>query len=205
MTGVEDVMDFCSEEDRKKFLKGCPMFDQVLVNNGIILLKYWLDVSEKEQHPRFLARIEDPTEALETQPHRLGIAPSLRRLFARTRCHALCHRCALRAVAPRSVGCSQATEASPASEVEGPTSNPGSSITSLPGAGSVVVMTSWISTYRKDSLRPDVIAGLTRLLSSSQGDGLRHNCRVAGGSRPLHGVPTDGRPTRCSARHAHSA
>jgi polyphosphate kinase 2 len=66
--GVEHVMGFCGEEEYKKFLKGCPMFEQVLVNNGIILLKYWLDVSEKEQHKRFLARIEDPSKRWKLSP-----------------------------------------------------------------------------------------------------------------------------------------
>jgi len=66
--GVEHVMGFCSEEDYKKFLKGCPMFEQVLINNGFILLKYWLDVSEKEQHKRFLARIEDTSKRWKLSP-----------------------------------------------------------------------------------------------------------------------------------------
>jgi polyphosphate kinase 2 len=66
--GVEHVMGFCSKEDYDKFLKGCPAFEQVLINNGIILLKYWLDVSEKEQHERFLARIEDPSKRWKLSP-----------------------------------------------------------------------------------------------------------------------------------------
>jgi len=66
--GVEHVMGFCSEEEYKKFLKNCPAFENVLVNNGIILLKYWFDVSEKEQHKRFLARIEDPTKRWKLSP-----------------------------------------------------------------------------------------------------------------------------------------
>jgi polyphosphate kinase len=66
--GVEHVMGFCSEDDYKKFLKGCPAVENSLVNNGIILLKYWLDVSEKEQHRRFLARIEDPSKRWKLSP-----------------------------------------------------------------------------------------------------------------------------------------
>jgi polyphosphate kinase 2 len=66
--GVEHVMGFCSDEDYRKFLKGCPAFEAVLVNNGIILLKYWLDVSEKEQHKRFLGRIEDPSKRWKLSP-----------------------------------------------------------------------------------------------------------------------------------------
>jgi polyphosphate kinase len=66
--GVEHVMGFCSDEEYRKFLKGCPGFENVLVSNGIILLKYWLDVSEKEQHKRFLARIKDPSKRWKLSP-----------------------------------------------------------------------------------------------------------------------------------------
>ena len=45
--GVEHVMGFCTEEEYRKFLNGCPAFEAVLVNNGIILLKYWLDVPKR--------------------------------------------------------------------------------------------------------------------------------------------------------------
>ena len=66
--GVEHVMGFCTEAEYKKFLEGCPAFEAVLVNNGIILLKYWLDVSESEQHRRFLARIKDPSKRWKLSP-----------------------------------------------------------------------------------------------------------------------------------------
>ena len=66
--GVEHVMGFCTEEEYKKFLKGCPIFENFLISNGIVLLKYWLDVSEKEQHKRFLARITDPTKRWKLSP-----------------------------------------------------------------------------------------------------------------------------------------
>ena len=66
--GVEHVMGFCNEEQYKNFLKGCPQFENTLVANGIILLKYWFDVSEKEQHQRFLARIEDPSKRWKLSP-----------------------------------------------------------------------------------------------------------------------------------------
>jgi len=66
--GVEHVMGFCTEEEYKKFLKDCPAFENVLVSNGIILLKYWLDVSEKEQHKRFQARIADPSKRWKLSP-----------------------------------------------------------------------------------------------------------------------------------------
>src|SRR5271157_3435377 len=66
--GVEHVMGFCAEKEYKQFLKGCPVFENFLVSNGIILLKYWLDVSEKEQHERFLARIQDPSKRWKLSP-----------------------------------------------------------------------------------------------------------------------------------------
>ena len=66
--GVEHVMGFCTEEEYKKFLKGCPIFENLLLANGIILLKYWLDVSEKEQHARSLARIKDPSKRWKLSP-----------------------------------------------------------------------------------------------------------------------------------------
>jgi polyphosphate kinase 2 len=66
--GVEHVMGFCSKQDYKRFLVGCPAFEATLVNNGIILLKYWMDVSEKEQHRRFLGRIKDPSKRWKLSP-----------------------------------------------------------------------------------------------------------------------------------------
>jgi polyphosphate kinase 2 len=58
--GVEHVMGFCTKEQHKQFLKICPEFEKHIVNNGIRLIKYWLEVSNKEQRRRFEARIDDP-------------------------------------------------------------------------------------------------------------------------------------------------
>jgi len=66
--GVEQVMGFCSKSDYTKFLKNCPGFEASLVNDGIILLKYWLEVSEKEQHKRFEARIHDTSKRWKLSP-----------------------------------------------------------------------------------------------------------------------------------------
>ena len=55
-------------KEYQQFLKGCPIFENFLVSNGIILLKYWLDVSEKIQHERFLARIKDPSKRWKLSP-----------------------------------------------------------------------------------------------------------------------------------------
>jgi polyphosphate kinase 2 len=60
--GVEYVMGFCSDKEYKQFLKDCPTFEAFLVSQGIILLKYWLEVAQKEQHKRFLERIADPSK-----------------------------------------------------------------------------------------------------------------------------------------------
>lgn len=66
--GVEHVMGFCTEKEYKQFLKGCPAFENFLIGNGIILLKYWLEVSEKEQHKRFVARIKDTSKRWKLSP-----------------------------------------------------------------------------------------------------------------------------------------
>jgi len=66
--GVEYVMGFCTEEEHRQFLRDCPAFEGFLVSQGIILLKYWLEVSKKEQHRRFLERIKDPSKRWKLSP-----------------------------------------------------------------------------------------------------------------------------------------
>ncbi len=67
--GVEKVMGFCTDEQHKKFLEMCPAFEKhIIVDNGIILLKYWLEVGDKEQERRFRARIEDPVRQWKLSP-----------------------------------------------------------------------------------------------------------------------------------------
>jgi polyphosphate kinase 2 len=58
--GVEHVMGFCSEDQYERFLKLTPMFERHVVEGGIILIKFWLEVGNKEQERRFQARINDP-------------------------------------------------------------------------------------------------------------------------------------------------
>ena len=65
---VEYVMGFCTKEEHRQFLRDCPIFEGFLVSQGIILLKYWLEVSKKEQHKRFLARIKDPSKRWKLSP-----------------------------------------------------------------------------------------------------------------------------------------
>ncbi len=58
--GVEPVLGFCTPRQHERFLRNCDRFEHGLVDEGIILLKYWLSVSQAEQERRFRARIEDP-------------------------------------------------------------------------------------------------------------------------------------------------
>jgi polyphosphate kinase 2 len=57
--GVEYVMGFCTKEQHRRFLEICPALEKQIVDNGIRLIKYWLEVSNKEQKRRFEARIDD--------------------------------------------------------------------------------------------------------------------------------------------------
>jgi len=65
---VEHVMGFCTTKEYEQFLRLCPAFEALLKNNGIILIKYWFEVSEKEQHKRFLKRITDPMRRWKLSP-----------------------------------------------------------------------------------------------------------------------------------------
>src|SRR6266446_3618658 len=58
--GVEYVMGFCTKEEHRAFLVQCPAVEKYITGAGIILIKYWLEVSDKEQGKRFEARITDP-------------------------------------------------------------------------------------------------------------------------------------------------
>jgi polyphosphate kinase len=66
--GVERVMGFCTEEQYRKFLEVCPDVEKYMVDGGIILVKYWLEVSNEEQEKRFLARINDPVRQWKLSP-----------------------------------------------------------------------------------------------------------------------------------------
>src|ERR1700756_3413559 len=66
--GVEHVMGFCSKEEYKTFLRLCPTVEKYIVDAGIILLKYWLEVGKKEQERRFQARIKDPLRQWKLSP-----------------------------------------------------------------------------------------------------------------------------------------
>jgi polyphosphate kinase 2 len=66
--GVEHVMGFCTEEQYRQFLKLCPTVEKYITDAGIILIKYWLEVGQKEQQRRFEARLKDPLRQWKLSP-----------------------------------------------------------------------------------------------------------------------------------------
>ena len=58
--GVEHVMGFCTPKQYKRFLEQCPVFERNVVDNGLLLIKIWLEVGNEEQERRFIARMDDP-------------------------------------------------------------------------------------------------------------------------------------------------
>jgi polyphosphate kinase 2 len=66
--GVERVMGFCTDEQVKKFLELTPLFERTVVESGVILIKYWLEVSPKEQTRRLKARIDDGRKTWKLTP-----------------------------------------------------------------------------------------------------------------------------------------
>ena len=66
--GVERVMGFCTDEQYKAFLKLCPTVEKYIVDAGILLIKYWLEVGKKEQQRRFEARLQDPLRQWKLSP-----------------------------------------------------------------------------------------------------------------------------------------
>jgi len=66
--GVERVMGFCSEKQAQGFLKGVPLVEQAIVNSGVLLIKYWLEVSPDEQTRRLEGRIKDARKLWKLSP-----------------------------------------------------------------------------------------------------------------------------------------
>ncbi|MFO1061167.1 MAG: polyphosphate kinase 2 [Dongiaceae bacterium] len=66
--GVERVMGFCSEQTSESFLRIVPVFERLIVDSGIKLIKYWFEVSQEEQTRRFEQRIEDPRKIWKLSP-----------------------------------------------------------------------------------------------------------------------------------------
>ena len=66
--GVEKVMGFCTNDEYNEFMRSCPQFEMMIQRSGIILIKYWFSVSDKEQEKRFQERINDPTKRWKISP-----------------------------------------------------------------------------------------------------------------------------------------
>jgi polyphosphate kinase 2 len=66
--GVERVLGFCDEQQHRRFLQMCPVVERYIVDSGIRLIKFWLEVSSDEQERRFKARIEDPLRQWKLSP-----------------------------------------------------------------------------------------------------------------------------------------
>jgi polyphosphate kinase 2 len=67
-SGVERVMGFCTDREYAEFMRTCPGWERALVESGIILIKYWLTVSNEEQEKRFEERVEDPRKHWKLSP-----------------------------------------------------------------------------------------------------------------------------------------
>jgi polyphosphate kinase 2 len=66
--GVERVMGYCSKEQLKTFLDMCPAFERAVIDSGVIMIKYWLEVSEEEQTRRIKDRIDDKRKLWKLSP-----------------------------------------------------------------------------------------------------------------------------------------
>ena len=66
--GVEHVMGFCTPAEYRRFLKQCPIFERLIVEDGIQLVKYWFSVTDDEQERRFRSRLEDPLRSWKLSP-----------------------------------------------------------------------------------------------------------------------------------------
>ncbi len=89
--GVEKVLGFCNHDEHRRFLRQCPQFERMLVEDGIVLLKYWFSVSDEEQERRFKARLEDPTRRwklstmdLESRRHFVDFSRAKDEMFVHT-------------------------------------------------------------------------------------------------------------------------
>ena len=88
---VERVMGFCTEEEYQEFMRFCPQFERGLIRSGIVLVKYWLSVSDEEQERRFQTRIRRPhkrwklsTVDLEARSHWVDYSEAKDEMFAYT-------------------------------------------------------------------------------------------------------------------------
>ena len=73
--GVERVMGYCTPAEYVRFLRQCPLFERMLVEDGIILRKYWFSVSAEEQYRRFESRLTDPMRRWKLSPTDIEAVP----------------------------------------------------------------------------------------------------------------------------------
>ena len=66
--GVEKVMGYCTPAEHVRFLRQCPIFERMIIDDGIMLRKYWFSVSDKEQEKRFRSRMTDPMRRWKLSP-----------------------------------------------------------------------------------------------------------------------------------------
>jgi polyphosphate kinase 2 len=66
--GVEKVMGFCTDEEYDEFMRTCPQLERALIRSGIVLIKYWLSISDEEQECRFKDRMKDPGKRWKLTP-----------------------------------------------------------------------------------------------------------------------------------------
>ncbi len=66
--GVERVMGFCTDAEYQEFMRSCPLFERMLQQSGLVLIKYWLSVSDEEQERRFEKRLKDPAKRWKLSP-----------------------------------------------------------------------------------------------------------------------------------------
>ena len=66
--GVERVMGYCTPEEHRRFLQQCPIFERMLIEDGILLRKYWFSVSDTQQEKRFASRLTDPMRRWKLSP-----------------------------------------------------------------------------------------------------------------------------------------
>jgi len=89
--GVERVMGFCTEDEYREFMRSCPLFEEMLIRSGIILVKYWFSVNDEEQEVRFQDRMRNPikrwklsTMDLASRKHWVDYSRAKDHMFAQT-------------------------------------------------------------------------------------------------------------------------
>jgi len=89
--GVERVMGFCTEAEYEEFLRACPLFEDMLIRSGMILIKYWFSVNDEEQERRFQERMRNPVKRwklsamdIESRRHWMDYSKAKDQMFAYT-------------------------------------------------------------------------------------------------------------------------